>query len=281
MKREVSRFVLAVVVGVGLGLLFPWRISTAAEITVSGELGAPVTVVSTGNTLPADFSRTERTGDGRAVTAGGQVLFTATSFDLASGALTAAQNSGQIQALPATKEALGQLYSSIVGTKEGSRVVTTFTRSGRTEVVVIDVLPTVASGEPADAGVLAQRFTYANDRDGRPIAKGKSAAGNDLDIQVLRTGKGVQVTGSDVVIGNYRMFDPNGKIIEDTWATDAPARVTMAEVYPGLHDGLLDQRVGSRVALTIPPRLAQGKVAAFVVFDILGVLHPLSGETAK
>ncbi|MGV9196349.1 FKBP-type peptidyl-prolyl cis-trans isomerase [Arcanobacterium canis] len=273
MRLRIERFLIALLIGIGLGALFPWSASSPTKITVTGELGSPVTVISTGNKLKNDFVRTEFAGQGRTITPGTQVLFSATSFDLATGALSAANNSGKLQALSATQENLGDLYQAVIGVKEGSRVLATFTRSVRTEVVVIDILPTIATGEKETATVSLQGFTYGEDSLGRPVVRGKSATGNELDVRILRSGSGIQVRASDQVIGNYRMFDPNGKILDDTWNHNAPVKVTMSQVYPGLHDGLLDQRVGSRVALEIPARLAQGKEAAFVVFDILGVVN--------
>ena len=48
---------------------------------------------------------------------------------------------------------------------------------------------------------------------------------------------------------------------------------------PGIRDALVDQRVGSRLAVTIPAEMATGADTLFVVIDILGAM-PASGTEA-
>ena len=53
-----------------------------------------------------------------------------------------------------------------------------------------------------------------------------------------------------------------------------PERLDMATIMPGLQQGLVDQRVGSRLAITIPPDLAEGDDTLCVLVDILATYPP-------
>ena len=48
-----------------------------------------------------------------------------------------------------------------------------------------------------------------------------------------------------------------------------PERVRLSELMPGLRPLLIDQKVGSRLAITLPPDQATGDDTLCIVIDIL------------
>ena len=55
-----------------------------------------------------------------------------------------------------------------------------------------------------------------------------------------------------------------------TWETGVPEVINLGTAMKGLATALVDQKVGSRLAITIPPDLAAGDDTLCVVIDILG-----------
>ena len=90
--------------------------------------------------------------------------------------------------------------------------------------------------------------------------------------------------GGDVVVVHYHGVNWNtGEVFDSSWSRGEPSSFPTEGVIPGFRDGLVDQTVGSRVIIVIPPELGYGPsggtgdgsigaedTIVFVV-DILGV----------
>lgn len=107
------------------------------------------------------------------------------------------------------------------------------------------------------------------------------------DFQMFRVidGAGKEVNPGATVVVHYHGVNLNtGKEFDASWNRGEPATFPTSGVIPGFRDGLVGQKVGSRVLIIIPPALgygpnggtADGKIGPddtiFFVVDILGVM---------
>lgn len=257
--------------------------SALDNVLVSGRQGATpvVTVTSALHVVDAKY-RTLIEGTGRTITRDSPVVLSVTAFDGATGNILSASGPG-MRVSKATTEALGdQLAGAVVGATEGSRLV--FLRaidpseraSGATsdlEIDVVDVMSSVADGKvPATASPGPLSVSLADDG---PVITHTGAAPSELTTQVLLQGSGTQVASGDRVVAQYIVTGwSTGTVRSSTWSTGMPELITLDSTMAGLRDALIDQRVGSRIAVTIPPDLAEGDDTLCVVVDILGTQRP-------
>lgn len=117
--------------------------------------------------------------------------------------------------------------------------------------------------------------------DGRPgIIVPDNAPPTDLKIEVLKKGRGAEVTGDVPVRVAYTgvLWDDKSEF-DSSWGT-APVSFSLDQVVEGFGEGLRGQTVGSQVLIVVPPDLGYGdqengaipagSTLVFVV-DILGL----------
>lgn len=83
----------------------------------------------------------------------------------------------------------------------------------------------------------------------------------DLVIQVLEEGDGPVVKAGDSIVCNYLGQVWNGNVFDNSYDRGAPLdfSIGIGMVIAGWDDGLVGQRVGSRVLLSIPAYLGYGE----------------------
>ncbi|KRC62681.1 hypothetical protein ASE14_02315 [Agromyces sp. Root81] len=124
--------------------------------------------------------------------------------------------------------------------------------------------------------------------DGRPgITVPKAAPFETTEVEVLKEGSGEVVESGDTVVVQYTGVTwADGKVFDSSWEKGVPAIMTVSDgadsqVIPGFSKAIIGQKVGSQVAVVIPPSdgygdQASGKIPAnstlFFVIDILGVI---------
>lgn len=273
---------LAVVAAVLFGGHFLWQAGMhpveAVEgpmdsVSVTGRQGSqPVLSLDRPVDVYSAKLRVEKRGDGRTITEDSPVLVALTAFDGKTGANLNPDGAANLLLASASQTDLGELLSSLlIGSTEGSRlVVARPLEDGSTEIDVVDVLYTIAKGEvnPDSSGPLAVSFS-----DDGPVVSRGAEPPSDLVVQVLNTGTGAQVAATDVVVVQYLAGTwADGRIVGSTWAAGAPVMIDLESSMPGVRDALVDQRVGSRLAVTIPAEMATGEDNLFVVVDILGAM---------
>ena len=142
-------------------------------------------------------------------------------------------------------------------------------RSTKGEIVVIDILPTLASGQ-ASAQASGSGPLEVTMRDEGPIIKHGDQLPTGPTTQPLLTGAGAQVRSDDDIVVQYFVSGwTDGIERQSTWRTGVPERVRLSELMPGLRPLLIDQKVGSRLAITLPPDQATGDDTLCIVIDIL------------
>lgn len=91
----------------------------------------------------------------------------------------------------------------------------------------------------------------------------KTDAPTGLSVKILSEGSGEKVTANDTIEANYTGWRwEDGKEFESTFGKNQPATFPLTGVIQGWKLGLADQKVGSKVLLTIPTDLAYGPSAA-------------------
>ena len=243
--------------------------ANACSVTPNGKFGSPVTVTVD---CPKGAGRLTREtvleGKGNRIVDGQTVLMRATSFDSRNGEIIKAYNTGELRLAAVTKKGMGDLAKRLVGVREGSRLV--IKRPGlvegvptASEIIVVDLLFTVAHGKavpvpnPAPSG-MPQVGTADG---GGPSIKSPGGAIPSLETVPLVVGNGPQVTEGQ-----------NGKSVDETWTKGAPVALNLKTAMKGLSEGLVDQKIGSRVVVLVPSAKAQGTGDRVVVVDILGAL---------
>lgn len=276
-------FAILIVAGLLVGAHTLWNTGNPPVLTVTQTLdgvhvegnqgGLPVVTLEEPLDVEGSEARLVIAGHGRVISEGSPVLLSVTSYDAKSGALLNEQGLPILVLGHADAGSIGSTLSDIVlGAAEGSRfVVARELDSGATEINVVDVLSSIAQGTAVDdqSGPL----TVVADESGFTIEHSSSAPPAAVTIQTLVEGSGPQVTlGDDVAMQFLAVQWSDGRTVSSTWEDGSPSIVDISEVMPGLREALVDQRVGSRLAVTIPPEKATGEDTLCIVVDILGVM---------
>lgn len=244
-------------------------------VSVKGRPGAaPVLSLVKPITLATTKHEVSVRGEGREILPDSPVFLAIYAYSATDGSALSDNNTPRLMVGFANDSDLGSEISGLViGQTEGSRLlVVRPTVTGETEIDIVDILPVIATGAPVDEspGPLVIEMT----ENGPKIShSGNPPSG--ITVQTLLQGEGPQIHAGDVVVAQY--FAQNwtdGSVIASTWDEGKPKIVKIDEAMKGLQNSLVDQRVGSRLALTLPPDSGTGEDTLVIVVDILGV-----GET--
>lgn len=216
-------------------------------------------------------------GDGPEVVDGAAVLLSYLAVNASDGQVIADGYHPLPQTRLATEEELGSdLYSTILGSTEGSRLLRvesgTATRP-QPIVMVIDVLRSRAHGEAMGIpdGLPAVQVA----ENGRPTIAipAELTPPATLTVQTLVRGAGPQVKEEHAVTFQFTAMNWNEDgVVDSTWDEGRlPESMNLSDALPGWRMGLVDQTVGSQVLMLIPPELGNGYDTLVVVVDILAV----------
>ncbi|WP_321780261.1 peptidylprolyl isomerase [Schaalia cardiffensis] len=280
--------VLALLLSLGvLAVLRPWEEATDTAqsaplgaldaVSVSGRAGAtPVISLTRPLTVGALKFRVLENGEGRDITSGSPVLLSLSSFDGASGASKSPRGRPRLVVGHAHPEALGvDLASLVIGQKEGARIVTIRPLGSQadgttpSEITVIDILASSAYGDE-NTGEHAGPLQVEMTADG-PLVTHDASVPRGTSVQTLIRGDGPQVREHDRVVAQYAVIGWSDSLVRSsTWLDGMPQLVPLDSTMKGLSEALVDRRVGSRLAITVPPDLATGDDTLCIVIDILG-----------
>ncbi|GAA1870568.1 FKBP-type peptidyl-prolyl cis-trans isomerase [Myceligenerans crystallogenes] len=173
-----------------------------------------------------------------------------------------------------TESSLGNhLFEALEGKRVGTRIQLMEQDEGVPVLLVVDVLPTRASGTelPGPPDPLPQ---VTRDELGEPSIRVPRGARppSSLEVVPLIQGGGRQVErGHVVTVEIHAVTWSDGRVVESTWTEGTPpqsAQVGIGALIEGWDTGLVQQPVGSQVMLVVPPDLAYA-----------GTKNPLAGET--
>ncbi|WP_103064324.1 hypothetical protein [Actinomyces qiguomingii] len=250
-------------------------------VEVAGRVGSVPVVSLLSPLAPATAVTTDTliTGEGRALSEGDAVLLSVSTFSGTSGANTTGTSSGvRVYRGTVDQTALGEvLADTVTGVTEGSRLVLRAPVSGQdgavaTEITVVDVLPTTASGQeraPVDG---MPTVTFSADGTVALSVEGLSAP-TRAAASVLVAGAGRQIDSGDVIIARYAFVNWSDSELRTSsyGATTVPGTINMSDTMAGIAQQLVDSTVGSRIVLALPADQAAGDDALAVVIDILAV----------
>ncbi|WP_124054796.1 FKBP-type peptidyl-prolyl cis-trans isomerase [Arcanobacterium ihumii] len=272
----VIAFLIALVLGIMTGIFHGHRSSsdTAFKISSHGDVGAPISLLVTGSVKESDKGIKELVqGKGRVIEEGKQLLYQASSYTYDSDENLTNNNHDQVFAGTASTKSLGKISEAIIGKTEGSRVAYIHTDENQSsvEIVVVDILPTTVQGQSKafDGGVPFPSISY--DPNNQPALASIGQATTTLSVSELIPGHGAQVGNTDAIFANYILVDAWGNVVENTWQSPQPAYIEVNKIFSGLQAGIVDQRVGSRIAITIPSQDAQGNRDLYAIIDILAI----------
>jgi len=264
----------------------------APAVQVTGDAGQePTLVYAAPLAITRVTSEVIWKGSGPRLVDGGPVLLDYRLENATDASLVEETYSDVPKAFTLTPDTISpDLYDALSGQSVGARILlllpaTSDTASGTT-VMVVDVLPTRASGEAVPPREGLPAVTLGD--DGEPsIATPVGDPPGPLLVQALIKGDGVQVEEGATVTVQYtsvRWLD--GSTYDSSWVQGGPKSFDNlgTEVLPGLAEGLVEQTVGSQVMLVIPPASGGGVGAeddtlVFVV-DILAANNPSDATEA-
>ncbi len=173
----------------------------------------------------------------------------------------------------ATADEMGEEFTDIlVGESEGTRLLVVRPQDNNPcELAVVDILPMTAAGEEVTGADSPLDVAMG---DEGPRVKHKKKAPARLTVQTLIRGEGPQVQLGDQILAHFLLSGwSDDVVLISSWGEGLPVARELDDMWPGLIDALVDQRVGSRLAVTIPPDQANGEDTIIAVIDILGTVH--------
>lgn len=266
--------------------------SANTEVTVSGMIGdPPVVEFQQPLSVPEERGVVVVPGTGAELVEGQDVLLNMYALDGRDATVLQNTYTDAPTSLVLTDaEAGSEIVDLLVGQRVGARVMYLEEANDVPLVLVIDVLPTRASGEeiPAVEGLPG----VALDENGAPTVTipADTAPPGDLVVQPLVRGGGVQVEVGQVITVRFTgVAWSSGEVFDSNWVEGTKPASTMigiGQIIEGWERGLLEQSVGSQVLLVVPPELAYaGTGRAYAdetlvyVVDILDAHFPVIDET--
>lgn len=261
-------------------------------MSVSGRVGArPVVKLTAPLSAPSSLIKdTLITGEGRVLEPGDAALLSIATFSGTDGKNTTSpgadsegsEHAGRrLVSVSVDQASLNELTDIITGTTEGTRLVlrgpVVVDGTPSTEITVIDVLPTTASGT-AVAPPTGMPAVIPGDAGGVTLSLAGLPAPTRSTAVTLIQGTGEQVHSDSRVIARVQAVSwTDGSVItNDYGATALPVSVDLssAKTYAGLRNHLVDVPVGSRVVLALPADQARGDRPVAVVVDVLAIEDP-------
>ncbi|MDO4243868.1 MAG: hypothetical protein Q4C85_08960 [Actinomyces sp.] len=248
---------------------------------VAGRVGSVPVVSLSGPLTAVEAVRTDEVvvGQGRALAAGEAVLLSVSTFSGTDGTNTTGTTAGnRIYRGVLDTSTLGQaLAEAVTGVTEGSRIVlrapiTDAAGAVSTEITVVDILPTTATGEELSPPAGTPAVTVAADSTVTLSVQGLPAPTRSASALLVR-GQGQQVESDDVVIARYATVGwADGAMRNNTYGvTTVPSLIDMTDTLSGISRHLVDVTVGSRIVLSLPADQATGDGAVAVVIDVLAI----------
>lgn len=249
-------------------------------VDVTGEFGqrptvafeAPLAVRETSVTVVID-------GEGPTLADGDPVLVDWIAYSGSTGEVIRETYSSAPEVFAFTRESLGEdLYAAVSASGTNDRVLYLEPATGSaglpgSHIIVVDVRPAQAQGDPVQPAEGLPAVTVA--QDGTPnVAIPGTPPPPDRVEQLLIKGGGAQVPQDAELVVQFHVVRWSDAGVEaSTWGPgELPQRLDLSTSIEGLALGLLDQTVGSRVMLVVPPGEALGTDTLVFVVDILALV---------
>ncbi len=253
--------------------------SASKSVKVTGKFGKTEPKAKFKQPMKVESDNLQRTildeGEGKHTTDGAQVEAVITVFNGRDGKQALSEEATLTAGDKNTFEAF---RAGIECVPIGSRVVTAVSakdvygdqgyetldiKATDTLVIVTDVLGVKKPVKPAAWNTGAPKVTFK--KSGEPVLTLSGEAPKEVSVKVLKEGTGDEVAAGDTVTVNYqgRTWQDKGKIFQQTWAKDGqPAQLNTNQVVEGFKAGVVGQKVGTTVMISIPAKYGYGEEAS-------------------
>ncbi|QGH69170.1 FKBP-type peptidyl-prolyl cis-trans isomerase [Pseudactinotalea sp. HY158] len=247
------------------------------RVEVTGDFGrrpqliAPVPLV-----VQHSATETIIEGDGRELADGDPVLLAYLAVDAQTGETIDDSYTREPRVLLLSKSEAGPLYSSLLGAREGTRLLRADPPTASTShptLVVYDILHTRAWGEelPPPAGADDLPTVTLGERGEPEVTIPDAEPPSQLEVVPLIRGTGPQVrTGGTITVQYTSVAWDTGEVLETTWGNgNAPQTLPFEGLIPAWQGGLTDATAGSQYMIIAPPEDAFGTDTVVFVIDVL------------
>lgn len=243
-------------------------------VTVTGTFGEPKPKAAFDKPLTVKADDLQRTvldeGDGDATTEGDQVEAVITVFNGRTGKQALSE---QATLTTGDKDTFEAFRAGIECVPTGSRVVTTVSAGdvygdqGYADLGIkaADALVIVTDVVGLREEIKAEPWTkdvpeVSLDGEQPKVTLPKTDPPKEVLVKVLEEGDGDTVESGDTVTVNYQgsTWESGGEIFQQTFGQDEPAQLSTDQVVQGFKAGLVDQKVGSTIIVTMPPEYGYG-----------------------
>ncbi|MDD7541799.1 MAG: hypothetical protein SPK50_05910 [Mobiluncus porci] len=256
-----------------------------SHIEVLGAVGAQP-VLSLSEPLPLDKASTQilLKGTGKKVTVGRTVALRITVFSGLDGKLLSAGGDDSVLVGKLSPEVLGsEVYNTVQNATEGSRYLlkqpVKDKGTSRMEIGVIDVIPTELSGTmqplPPESGIgISEENEVLT-----PSVSGEFTG--DFRVDTLLDGKGATVSVGQTVLVRYLeySFSNPPALLKDHWEEPVKLRLD-GTLQSGVMRAIIDQKIGSRIVVQVPPAQGAGNQATILMIDVLAAWDPSKPKPA-
>jgi len=239
------------------------EVPDVTDVTVSEDTSAEPEIEFT---APLNIDQLEVTtvveGDGPELAEGDLALIQAVLVDAQSQEEHINTWSSEPRAMHLTVTSAGQgLYTALVGAQPGDRILlkeppeADEVTTGR--VAVLDVLPSKVAGEEIEPSDDLPSVSFTSNGAPSVTIDEDLEVPSELVSQSLVKGEGKQVrAGQTVTMNYYGVRWEDGEVVDTTWTEEQLPRsyqVGVGDMPSGFDSGLLEQRIGSRLMLVLPP----------------------------
>lgn len=250
------------------------------QIEVLGAVGAqPVLTLS--GPLPLEQASTEllHRGEGNRVEDGKTIALRITVFSGTDGKLLSASGDESVLVGKLSPEMLGtEIYHTVRHATEGSRYILKHPvktkGTSHMEIGVIDVIRTSLQG-PMTVSASETGGVTVTEVEGAPTPQITQEFSGDFQVDSLIEGRGAPVSAGQSVLVKYREYSYSEPpaLLKDHWKE--PVKLKLDDsLQMGVIRGIIDQKIGSRLLVQVPPAQGAGSRATILIVDVLASWDP-------
>lgn len=259
------------------------------KVEVLGAVGAQP-ILNLKHPLPLEQTSTEvvQPGTGAPLEDGKTVAMRITVFSGTDGKLLSTGGDESVLVGKFSPEVFGtEVYNTVRSAREGSRYllkhpVQSAGSRGSThmEIGVIDVLETslrqTMTTLPPESGLKLV------ENNGIPTPEITRDFSGDFQVDTLVSGQGALVSAGQSVLVKYLEYSHSNPpvLLKNHWSD--PVKLKLDDsIQLGAIRGIIDQRVGSRLVIQVPPAQGSGNQATILVVDILASWEPVHSKAGN
>ncbi|MCU9974646.1 hypothetical protein FYZ35_00750 [Mobiluncus mulieris] len=259
------------------------------KVEVLGAVGAQP-ILNLKHPLPLEQASSEvvQPGTGALLEDGKTAAIRITVFSGTDGKLLSTGGDNSVLVGKFSPEVFGtEVYNMLRSAREGSRYLLKhpvqsagIKGSAHMEIGVIDVLET--SLRQAMTTLPPESGLKLVDNNGIPTPEITRDFSGDFRVDTLASGQGALVSAGQSVLVKYLEYSYSNPpvLLKNHWSD--PVKLKLDDsIQLGAIRGIIDQRVGSRLVIQVPPAQGSGNQATILVVDILASWEPVHPKASR